>query len=92
EIKAFSQFRLTRDSDLEVDEDDVTDLREALRSKMTTRQFGQSVRLEVVRSCPADLSDFLLEQFSLPPQALFMVNGPVNLVRLTQLIDQADAD
>lgn len=92
EIKAFSQFRLTRDSDLEVDEDDVTDLREALRSKMTTRQFGQSVRLEVVRSCPADLSDFLLEQFSLPPQALFMVNGPVNLVRLTQLIDQVDAD
>jgi len=92
EIKAFSQFRLTRDSDLEVDEDDVTDLREALRSKMTTRQFGQSVRLEVVRSCPADLSDFLLEQFGLPPQALFMVNGPVNLVRLTQLIDQADAD
>ena len=92
EIKAFSQFRLTRDSDIEVDEDDVTDLRQALRSKMSTRQFGQSVRLEVVRSCPADLSDFLLEQFSLPPQALFMVNGPVNLVRLTQLIDQADAD
>lgn len=92
EIKAFSQFRLTRDSDIDVDEDDVTDLRQALRSKMSTRQFGQSVRLEVVRSCPADLSDFLLEQFSLPPQALFMVNGPVNLVRLTQLIDQADAD
>jgi polyphosphate kinase len=92
EIKAFSQFRLTRDSDIEVDEDDVTDLRQALRSKMSTRQFGQSVRLEVVRSCPSDLCDFLLEQFSLPPQALFMVNGPVNLVRLTQLIDQADAD
>jgi polyphosphate kinase len=92
EIKAFSQFRLTRDSDIEVDEDDVTDLRQALRSKMSTRQFGQSVRLEVVRSCPADLSDFLLEQFSLSRQALFMVNGPVNLVRLTQLIDQADAD
>ena len=92
EIKAFSQFRLTRDSDIEVDEDDVTDLRQALRSKMSTRQFGQAVRLEVVRSCPSDLCDFLLEQFSLPPQALFMVNGPVNLVRLTQLIDQADAD
>jgi polyphosphate kinase len=92
EIKAFSQFRLTRDSDIEVDEDDVTDLRLALRSKMSTRQFGQSVRMEVVRSCPKDLSDFLLEQFSLPEASLFRVNGPVNLVRLTQLIDQVDAD
>jgi polyphosphate kinase len=92
EIKAFSQFRLTRDSDIDVDEDDVTDLRQALRSKMSTRQFGQSVRLEVVFNCPKDLSDFLLEQFGLNQQALFMVNGPVNLVRLTQLIDQVDAD
>jgi polyphosphate kinase len=92
EMKAFSQFRLTRDSDIEVDEDDVTDLRQALRSKMSTRQFGQSVRLEVVFNCPKDLSDFLLEQFGLQPQALYQVNGPVNLVRLTQLIDQADAD
>lgn len=92
EIKAFSQFRLTRDSDIDVDEDDVTDLRQALRSKMSTRQFGQSVRLEVVFNCPTDLSDFLLEQFGLSHQSLFRVNGPVNLVRLTQLIDQVDAD
>ncbi|WP_330863558.1 polyphosphate kinase 1 [Aquabacterium fontiphilum] len=92
DIVAFSQFRLTRDSDIEVDEDDVTDLRQALRTKMSTRQFGRAVRLEVVRSCPADLSDFLLEQFDVDPQALFKVHGPVNLVRLTQLIDQVDAD
>lgn len=92
EIQAFSQFRLTRDSDLDLDEDDVTDLLLALRSKMSTRQFGQAIRLEVVRSCPADLSDFLLEQFGLTEPALFRVNGPVNLVRLTQLIDQAEGD
>ena len=92
EIKAFSQFRLTRDSDIEVDEDDVTDLRLALRSKMSTRQFGQAIRLEVVRSCPKDLSDFLLEQFGLSEHALFHVNGPVNLVRLSQVVDQVDGD
>ncbi len=91
-IEAFSQFRLTRDSDIDVDEDDIADLRVALRSKMSTRQFGQSVRLEVVYNCPKDLSDFLLEQFGLSHQSLYMVNGPVNLVRLTQLIDQVDAD
>ncbi|MES2089598.1 MAG: polyphosphate kinase 1 [Pseudomonadota bacterium] len=92
EIQAFSQFRVTRDSDIDVDEDDVTDLREALRTKMSTRQFGQAIRMEVVSSCPQELSDFLLEQFGLTEQALYKVNGPVNLVRLSQLIDKVPAD
>ncbi len=88
----FSQFRVTRDSDLEVDEDDVTNLRQALRTGLTTRHFGQAIRLEVVNTCPPELSDFLLQQFGLPEVALYRVNGPVNLVRLNQLIDQAEAD
>jgi polyphosphate kinase len=89
-VESFSQFRVTRDSELEVDEDDVTNLRQALRTGLTTRHFGQAIRLEVVATCPPELSDFLLEQFSLPEVALYKVNGPVNLVRLNQLIDQAD--
>jgi polyphosphate kinase len=44
----------------------------------------------VVNTCPVELSDFLLMQFNLPAAALYKVNGPVNLVRLNQLIDQAD--
>jgi polyphosphate kinase len=91
EVEAFSQFRVTRDSDLEVDEEDVTNLRQALRFGLTTRHFGQAIRLEVVNSCPAELADFLLEQFGLPVEALYRVNGPVNLVRLNELIDLADA-
>jgi len=91
EVEAFSQFRVTRDSELEVDEDDVTNLRQALRFGLTTRHFGQAVRLEVVKTCPPELAEFLLTQFSLPAVALYRVNGPVNLVRLEQLIDQATA-
>jgi len=91
EVEAFSQFRLTRDSDLAVDEDDVANLRQALRSGLTTRHFGQAVRLEVVNTCPPELSEFLLLQFALPQAALYHVNGPVNLVRLNALIDGADA-
>lgn len=91
EVEAFSQFRLTRDSDLAVDEDDVANLRQALRSGLTTRHFGQAVRLEVVNTCPPELSEFLLMQFALPQAALYHVNGPVNLVRLNALIDGADA-
>ena len=92
EVEAFSQFRVTRDSDLEVDEDDVKNLRQALRSGLTTRHFGQALRLEVVSTCPAELYEFLLTQFDLPPAAMYKVNGPVNLVRLNQLIDQVDDD
>lgn len=92
EVEAFSQFRVTRDSDLEVDQDDVKNLRQALRSGLTTRHFGQALRLEVVNTCPPELYEFLLQQFGLPPAALYRVNGPVNLVRLIQLIDQVVDD
>jgi polyphosphate kinase len=91
EVEVFTQFRVTRDSDLDVDEDDVTNLRQALRSGLTTRHYGQAIRLEVVNTCPSVLADLLLEQFGLPPAALYRVNGPVNLVRLNQLIDQTEA-
>ncbi|HQY08623.1 MAG: polyphosphate kinase 1 [Burkholderiales bacterium] len=90
-VEAFSQFRVTRDSDMDVDEDDVTNLRQALRSELSTRHFGKAVRMEVVASCPPVLSDFLCTQFDLPEAALYRVNGPVNLVRLNTLIDLAHA-
>ncbi len=90
-LDGFSQFRLTRDSDLAIDDQEVTNLRQALRLGLTQRQFGMAVRLEVATSCPELLADFLLNQFQLPDQALYRVNGPVNLVRLAQLIELVQA-
>jgi polyphosphate kinase len=87
EVLQFSQFRVTRNSELEVQEEDVADLRSALRAGLEHRQFGEAVRLEVSSGCSQYLSDFLLQQFDLPPPALYRVHGPVNLGRLTQLID-----
>ncbi len=87
EVIAYSQFRVTRDSDLWVDEDEVKNLRQALKGELLGRQFGTSVRLEVAHNCPRELSQFLLDQFSLDQSRLYRVNGPVNLVRLTELID-----
>jgi polyphosphate kinase len=87
DVIAYSQFRVTRDSDLWVDEDEVKNLRQALKGELQGRQFGTSVRLEVARNCPPELSDFLLAQFELDPSRLYAVDGPVNLVRLTELID-----
>ena len=87
EVSEFSQFRVTRHSDLAVDEDEVSNLRMALRQGLQQRHYGQAVRLEVSSGCSRFLSDFLLSQFNLPPEALFRVQGPVNLVRLNQLVD-----
>ena len=86
-VGQFSQFRVTRHSDLAVDEDDVQNLRTALRQGLEQRHYGQAVRLEVSAGCSEYLSSFLLKQFNLPELALYRVHGPVNLVRLTQIVD-----
>jgi polyphosphate kinase len=89
-VGEFSQFRVTRDSELLVDEEDVKNLRTALRQGLEHRQFGRPVRLEVASACSDHLAQFLLRQFQLPAEALYRVNGPVNLVRLNQMIDLID--
>jgi polyphosphate kinase len=91
EVGQFSQFRVTRHSDLAVGEEDVRNLRTALRLGLQHRHYGQAVRLEVSSGCSEHLASFLLKQFNLPPGALYRVHGPVNLARLQQLIDLVDA-
>jgi polyphosphate kinase len=86
-VPGFSQFRVTRDSDLWVDEREVHNLRQALRMELTQRHYGAAVRLEVLRSCPQHLETLLREQFALPNEAVYRVDGPVNLVRLNELVD-----
>jgi polyphosphate kinase len=90
-VTEFSQFRVTRHSDLAVDEEEVKNLRTALRKGLQQRHYGEALRLEVTAGCSEFLANFLLAQFALPLEALYRVPGPVNLVRLNQLIDQVDA-
>ncbi|CAD5105811.1 polyphosphate kinase 1 [Zestomonas carbonaria] len=81
-VKGCYQFRLTRNADLSVDTEDVEDLARALRGELFSRRYGDAVRLEVVDTCPAHLTDYLLKQFNLGESELYTVNGPVNLTRL----------
>src|SRR4029077_9195391 len=76
------QFRVTRNSELFVDEEEVKDLRSALRGELPHRQFGDEVRLEISENCAPQIADFLLAQFNLGGEDLYRVDGPVNLVRL----------
>ena len=84
------QFRVTRNSDLFVDEEEIQNLRTALAGELPQRHFGDSVRLEVAESCPPEMTEFLLQQFELTEQDLYRVNGPVNLVRLMSVADIVD--
>ncbi len=84
------QFRVTRNSDLFVDEEEVTNLRTKLQGELPHRHFGDGVRLEVAENCSDSMADFLLNQFGLGSSDLYRVEGPVNLVRLMQIPDWVD--
>ncbi len=84
------QFRVTRNSDLWVDEEEVENLLHALKGELQSRRFGAAVRLEVADNCSADATEFLLEQMELSEDDLYRVNGPVNLHRLAALIGNVE--
>ena len=84
------QFKVTRNSELFVDDEEVDDLLIALEGELPSRRFNDAVRLEVADNCPADLSAFLLQQFELDEDDLYKVNGPVNLNRLMAIYDLVD--
>lgn len=84
------QFRLTRDSDLYVDEEEVEDLLRALEGELVSRRFGEAVRVEVADNCPPDMADYLLKIFKLSRNELYQVHGPVNLNRLIAIYDSVD--
>ena len=92
DVVNYSQFRVTRDADLWIDEEEVKNLRQALEGELPQRQFGLAVRLEVAAGCPSHLATFLLQQFELQDFDLYRCEGPVNLARMSALIEEVDVD
>ncbi len=84
------QFRVTRNSDLFVDDEEVKNLRTALQGELPQRHLGDAVRLEVAESCSEIMANFLLTQFGLGREDLYRASGIVNLVRLMSLPDLVD--
>ncbi len=89
-VKSCHEFRVTRDSDLWVDEEEIEDLMAALKGELTRRNFGIAMRLEVTADCPQTTINFLLEQFRLPIESVYRVNGPVNLHRIGAIYDAVE--
>jgi polyphosphate kinase len=92
-IKGCHQFRVTRNSDLFVDDDAIDDLLHAVEGELAMRNYGDEVRLEIDGNCPDEIIDFLLTQFNLDRNRLYLTRGPVNLNRIQaiySLIDKPD--
>jgi polyphosphate kinase len=81
-VEGCYQFRVTRNSNLYVDDEEVHDLVRALEGQLEASRYGAAVRLEIAEECPQDLCDFLLNHFHLDQTDLYTVDGPVNLNRL----------
>jgi polyphosphate kinase len=84
------QFRVTRNSDLFVDDEEVDNLLRAIEGELAERRYGAAVRLETSLDCPEDITNFLLRHFALKRDDLYQVNGPVNLNRLMAIYDLVD--
>lgn len=90
DVNGCYQFRVTRNSNLYVDNEEVEDLVDSLEGQLAASRYGAAVRLEFSQGCPQDLCEFLLDHFSLGASDLFAVNGPVNLNRLSAICDMAE--
>ncbi len=84
------QFKVTRNSDLYVSDEEVANLRRALESELLQRNFGQAVRLEVAANSPPRIIKYLQKQFKLTDIDVYRVDGPVNLNRLVDIPDEID--
>jgi len=89
-VEGCYQFRVTRNSNLYVDDEEVEDLVRSLEGQLAASRYGAAVRLEISDQCPDDLCDFLLNHFHLEHADMFSVDGPVNLNRLVKVCAISD--
>jgi len=89
-VKGAYQFRVTRNSDLYLHEEETDNLLETIERELRRRSRGDAVRLEVQQDCPRHIADQLLQTFELTEDDLYQVNGPINFPRLLPVISEID--
>jgi polyphosphate kinase len=89
-VRGCYQFRVTRNSDLFVEQEEVDDLLRAVEGELASRRYGDAVRLEAAYDCPDEILTYLLGQFGLTGEDLYKVSGPVNVSRLMAVYDLVD--
>jgi len=86
-IKGWWRFRVTRNSELYIDEEDTANLLHAVEDELHNRRKGAAVRLEVEKDCPLEMRRRLLEHLLLSEEDLYIVDGPINPTRLMTLYE-----
>ncbi len=81
------QFRVTRNSELYIDEEDVANLLKAVEEELHNRRRGEAVRLEVSADCPEEIRAELLDKLHLTEDDLYVIDGPINPVRLMAVVE-----
>jgi polyphosphate kinase len=81
-ILGYWHFRVTRNSELYIDEDDVRNLLSAVEQELHNRRKGAAVRLEVDKDTPEEVSQYLMENLDLSEEDLYRIDGPLNPTRL----------
>ncbi|TCV94620.1 polyphosphate kinase [Luteibacter rhizovicinus] len=89
-VCASYQFRVTRNSELVVEEAEVENLARALSEELAGRGYARPVRLEVGADCPRSITDMLMANFQLEDQDIYRCDGPVNIIRAGIVYDQID--
>jgi polyphosphate kinase len=82
EVQGCYAFRVTRNGELYLDEDEADNLLDAVREQLQQRRRGDAVRVEVQRGCDPKVMQMLLQTFELDAVDLYEVDGPINLTRL----------
>ncbi len=88
-ILGYWLFRVTRNSELYIDEEEVANLLKAVETQLHRRMKGEAVRLEVERDCPVHIRDQLLRTLRLEADDLYVLDGPLNPARLMALCAEA---
>ncbi len=73
-------FRVTRDADIDVREDEADDLLRALQQQLSKRRFGAAVRLEVSADMPDEMLGYLMESIGVEPDDVYVIDGPLNIL------------
>lgn len=90
EISGCYSFRLTRNSDLFLREEEIDDLAKAVQREIFSRHYGHVVRLEIETKCPEQIVDFLLQKYHLRHEDTYFCDGPVNLQRYMSVVNSID--
>lgn len=80
-------FRVTRDADIEIREDEASDLLRVMQEQLRKRRFGAAVRLEVTKSMPPEMARYLADELELSDDDVYVIDGPLNVPDLMSLYD-----